>query len=202
MSLPTFTEYYTILKNVEESIDFNDGTLEGFFEMFPCRSKAGNIGRLQDDGTVVITKSMAERLFGGPEESIGKPIILNKFGSKEDPSYYSTLQVSAVIDDFDNSIFMSAGIVINYEAGARCVRPTFSPQIFVKTDGSVSRMELSEKIRQIIDEYCTEEPHWNPEYSYAPILLDFFCQIQRISSTQPLRLIGRMVRRGNSSARL
>lgn len=33
MSLPTFTEYYTILKNVEESIDFNDGTLEGFFEM-------------------------------------------------------------------------------------------------------------------------------------------------------------------------
>ena len=34
---------------------------EGFFEMFPCKSKAGNIGRLQDDGTVVITKSMAER---------------------------------------------------------------------------------------------------------------------------------------------
>ena len=33
MSLPTFTEYYTILKQVEESIDFNDGTLEGFFEM-------------------------------------------------------------------------------------------------------------------------------------------------------------------------
>ena len=145
---------------------------EGFFEMFPCKSKAGNIGRLQDDGTVVITKSMAERLFGRPEESIGKPIILNKFGSKEDPSYYSTLQVSAVIDDFDNSIFMSAGIVINYEAGARCVIPTFSPQIFVKTDGYVSRMELSEKIRQIIDEYCTEEPHWNPEYSYADPLDD------------------------------
>lgn len=33
MSLPTFTEYYTILKQVEESIDNNDGTLEGFFEM-------------------------------------------------------------------------------------------------------------------------------------------------------------------------
>ena len=37
MSLPTFTEYYTILKNVEESIDLNDGTLEGFFEMIEER---------------------------------------------------------------------------------------------------------------------------------------------------------------------
>ena len=33
MSLPTFTEYYSILKSVEEAIDFNDGTLEGFFEI-------------------------------------------------------------------------------------------------------------------------------------------------------------------------
>ena len=145
---------------------------EGFFEMFPCKSKAGNIGRLQDDGTVVITKSMAEKLFGGPEESIGKPIVLNAFGSKEDPSYYSTKQVSAVIDDFDNSIFMSAGIVINYEAGDRCVRPIFYPQIFVKTDGYVSRTELSDKVRQIIDEHCTEDPHLNPEYSYVDPLDD------------------------------
>lgn len=37
MSLPTFTEYYTILKKVEESIDNNDGTLEGFFEMLEER---------------------------------------------------------------------------------------------------------------------------------------------------------------------
>ena len=33
MSLPTFTEYYTIVKMVEDIIDNNDGTFEGFFEL-------------------------------------------------------------------------------------------------------------------------------------------------------------------------
>ena len=145
---------------------------EGFFEMFPRKSKAGNIGRLHDDGTVVITMSMAERLFGGPEEAVGQPITLNKFGSKEDPSYSSTLKVAAVIEDFDNSIFMTAGLVINHEAGVRCTAPSFYPQLFVKTDGFVSRKELSDKVRQIIDEHCTEDPHWNPDYMYADPLDD------------------------------
>ena len=145
---------------------------EGFFEMFPRIIKAGNIGRLKDDGTVVITTSMADRLFGGPEEAIGQPITLNKFGSREDPSYYNTLQISAVIENFDNSIFMSAGLVINHEAGVRCTAPSYSPQLFVKTDGFISRKELSDKVRQIIDEHCTEDPHWNPEYMYADPLDD------------------------------
>ena len=145
---------------------------EGFFEMFPRKSKAGNIGRLKDDGTVIITQSMADRLFGGAEKAVGQAITLNKFGSKENPSYSNTLQVSAVIEDFDNSIFESAGIVINHEAGVRCTATSFSPQLFVKTDGQVNRKELSDKVRQIIDEHCTEDPHWNPEYIYADPLDD------------------------------
>ena len=145
---------------------------EGFFDMFPRIIKAGNISKLKDDGTVVITTNMAERLFGGEEEAIGQPITLNKFGSREDPSYSNTLQVAAVVEDFDNSIFMSAGLVINHEAGARYVAPSVSPQLFVKTDDLISREDISDKVRQIIDEHCTEDPHWNPEYTYADPLDD------------------------------
>lgn len=32
MSVPSFSEYYSALKNLEEAVRYNDGTLEGFFE--------------------------------------------------------------------------------------------------------------------------------------------------------------------------
>ena len=35
--LPTFTEYYTIVKKVEECLDNNDGTFEGFFELLEAK---------------------------------------------------------------------------------------------------------------------------------------------------------------------
>lgn len=37
MSLPTFSEYYEIIKSVEECLDNNDGTLEGFFELVEAK---------------------------------------------------------------------------------------------------------------------------------------------------------------------
>ena len=140
---------------------------KNFFDMFPMKTKAGETGKMADDGTVVISESLAKKMFGKPEEAVGKTMTFNRWGSKENPEYSNSLQVKAVIEDLDNTVFLSAGVIMNLQAGERCGSPIYRPQVFVKTDGSVTREELSEKVKEMIKDYCTEAPHYQLEYSYA-----------------------------------
>ena len=145
---------------------------ESFFEMFPIKTKAGETGKIFDDGTVVITESLAKKMFGKPEEAVGKTMTFNRWGSRENPEYSNSLQIKAVIEDLDNTVFLSAGIIMNLHAGERCGSPIYRPQVFVKTDGSVTKEELSEKVKEMINDYCTEAPHYNLDYSYVHPLDD------------------------------
>lgn len=38
MSLPTFSDYYNTIKIIEDCLDNNDGTIEGFFELIEAKS--------------------------------------------------------------------------------------------------------------------------------------------------------------------
>ena len=136
-----------------------------FFNMFPRKVKAGEVGTIDDDGTVIITESLAKMKYGSAEAAVGDKIVFSSFGSKEAP--FNEMTVKAVIEDFDNSIFMSGGIVVHYTAGLRISSPIYRPQVFVKTDKNVSKDELSMKVRGMVEEYCVDQLHHNAEYSYA-----------------------------------
>ena len=67
------------------------------------------------------------------------------------------MTVKAVIEDFDHSIFMSGGIVVNHTAGMRISSPIYRPQVFVKTDKNITKDELSTKVRGMLAEHCGEQ---------------------------------------------
>ena len=68
--------------------------------------------------------------YGSAEAAVGDKIVFSSFGSKEAP--FNEMTVKAVIEDFDNSIFMSGGIVVHYTAGLRISSPIYRQQVFVK----------------------------------------------------------------------
>ena len=77
--------------------------IEGnFFEMFPTRFVYGNADVLNDTGNAIVTESLAKE-YGG-EGIIGKTILFN--GEYE-------LTISAVIEDFDDTIFENEQVVIS-----------------------------------------------------------------------------------------
>ena len=160
-------QYSDIFVVGEEDMHQDVGFLvdEEFFYMFPRKVKAGEVGTMDDDGTVVITESLAELKFGSAEAAVGDKITFSEFGTKELP--FNEMTVKAVIEDFDNSIFMSGGIVVNHTAGMRISSPIYRPQVFVKTDKNITKDELSTKVRGMLAEHCGEQLHPNASYSYA-----------------------------------
>ena len=77
---------------------------EGFLELFPTRFIHGSADVLDDIGNAMVTKSLADK-FGG-EDVIGKKLLFE--GEKE-------YIIAAVIEDFDNTIFANAQVIVNLE---------------------------------------------------------------------------------------
>ena len=75
---------------------------KNFFEMFPTRFVYGNADVLNDTGNAIVTESLAKE-YGG-EDIIGKTVLFA--GEYE-------LIISAVIEDFDDTIFENEQVIIN-----------------------------------------------------------------------------------------
>lgn len=62
----------------------------GFFKVFNFRSLAGNASEaLTSPNNIVLTQSLAVKIYGSLEQAIGKPLVMNK----------ATYQVAAVVED-------------------------------------------------------------------------------------------------------
>ena len=94
--------------NVIEGKSFM-GVRAGFFDMFPMKFYAGSPEVLNDLSNAIVTRSLAEK-FGG-NDIIGKNLTFRR-NSEMEPC---DMTISAIIDDFDDTIFTNEQIIVNVD---------------------------------------------------------------------------------------
>ena len=97
------------LDDVKVDKDSFMGIRKGFFDMFPMKFYEGNPEVLNDPNNAIITRSLAEQ-FGG-KDAIGKKLTFQRSSHKAP----CQLVISAVIEDFDDTVFENAQIIVNIE---------------------------------------------------------------------------------------
>lgn len=93
-------------KEFRQTVSFVDPE---FFDQFTFPIKLGEVAPLRDRGELVVSESLAEKLFGS-EYPIGKTVSLSLRGVKQD------FIVSAVIEDRQHETNMNVDIMVNYSS--------------------------------------------------------------------------------------
>ena len=100
---------------------FYMGVYKEFFDLFPTKFIHGSVEVFNDLGNAIVTKSIADR-FGGTD-IIGKKLLFQ--GEQE-------FTIAAVVEDFDDTIFSNAQVILNLNG------PAFSTQYGYNLQGSSS----------------------------------------------------------------
>ncbi len=114
-----------------------------FFSLFSFPLLEGSPEQiLQDPSSVIITESLARRLFGNERDIIGKQVLLQR----EQP-----LQVSGILKDFDKHTSLQFDYVLSFEAWAEentwvQAWQNRHPQAFVRFQKGTDIAAFNEKI--------------------------------------------------------
>ena len=114
---------------------FHMGVYKEFFDLFPTEFIYGNVESLNDLGNAIVTKSIADQ-FGGTD-IIGKKLLFQ--GEQE-------FTIAAVVEDFNNTIFSNAQVILNLKG------PAFSSQYGYNLHGSSSGTISIIKVKEGTDE--------------------------------------------------
>ena len=127
--------------------DFFMGIYKEFFDLFPTKFIHGSVEALNDLGNAIVTESIADR-FGGAD-IIGKKLLFQ--GEQE-------FTIAAVVEDFENTIFENAHVILNLNG------PAFSSQYgynlhgassgtisIIKTKKGIDENELLEKMERVYE---------------------------------------------------
>lgn len=111
--IEAYTRVYSMLSDVTTEGTYHRATVmavdSNFFDLFAVRFVSGNRSALEATGNVVLSREFAIAAFG-QIDVLGRTVVFKMSSGNDVP-----LTVSAVVDNFDHSIFNPFDMMINIE---------------------------------------------------------------------------------------
>ncbi|MEQ8470781.1 MAG: ABC transporter permease [Marinoscillum sp.] len=132
---------------LEEEVVFADSTI---FDVLSIELLLGdNKSALREPNSVVVNEKTAKKIFGTPENAIGKYLII---GNAVDP-----VEISAIAKDYPKTSHLEFDYLIPMHSLDFFNQPNwlgFSALTYIQIEGDVNTQEVEDRIQQMIKQYA------------------------------------------------